>query len=68
MGDAKTVHVRLNGESEPREAAVVISDPSRDLALLRVTATGLAPATFAAPGSRFDAECFSNEGPQIAKG
>ena len=38
---AKTVHVRLNGESEPREAAVVAADPSRDLALLRVDATGL---------------------------
>ncbi len=49
VGDAKTVHVRLNGESEPREAAVVISDPSRDLALLRVKATGLNPASFAAP-------------------
>ena len=49
VGDAKTVHVRLNGESEPREAAVVIADPSRDLALLRVKATGLSPATFAAP-------------------
>jgi S1-C subfamily serine protease len=49
VGDAKTVHVRLNGESEPREAAVVIADPSRDLALLRVKVSGLHPATFAAP-------------------
>ena len=49
VGDATTVHVRLNGESEPREAAVVIADPSRDLALLRVEADGLNPATFAAP-------------------
>ena len=49
VGDAKTVHVRLNGESEPREAAVVASDPSRDLALLRVDTTGLSAATFAAP-------------------
>jgi len=49
VGDAKTVHVRLNGESEPREAAVVAADPSRDLALLRVDETGLSPATFAAP-------------------
>lgn len=48
VGDAKTVHVRLNGESEPREAAVVVADPSRDLALLRVDADGLAAATFAA--------------------
>jgi S1-C subfamily serine protease len=49
VGDAKTVHVRLNGESEPRDAAVVASDPSRDLALLRVDTTGLSAATFAAP-------------------
>ena len=49
VGDAKTVHVRLNGESEPREAAVVASDPSRDLALLRVDTTGHSAATFAAP-------------------
>ena len=49
VGDAKTVHVRLNGESEPREAAVVASDPARDLALLRVDTTGMSPATFAAP-------------------
>jgi S1-C subfamily serine protease len=49
VGDAKTVHVRLNGESEPREAAVVAADPARDLALLRVDITGLSPATFAAP-------------------
>jgi putative serine protease PepD len=49
VGDAAIVHVRLNGESEPREASVVIADPSRDLALLRVKASGLTPATFAAP-------------------
>lgn len=49
VGDAKTVHVRLAGETEPRQAAVVIADPSRDLALLRVDATGLNAATFAAP-------------------
>ncbi len=49
VGDAKTVHVRLNGESEPREAAVVISDPRRDLALLRVKVGGLHAAQFAAP-------------------
>jgi putative serine protease PepD len=49
VGDASTVHVRFNGESEPREAAVVAADPARDLALLRVDVTGLSPATFAAP-------------------
>ncbi len=49
VGEAKTVHVRLNGESEPRDAAVLASDPARDLALLRIDTTGLSPATFAAP-------------------
>jgi putative serine protease PepD len=49
VGNAKTVHVRLNGESEPRDAAVVAADSLRDLALLRVDAKGLSPATFAAP-------------------
>ncbi len=49
VGDAKIVHVRLTGESEPRDAAVIASDPLRDLALLRVDTTGLSPATFAAP-------------------
>ena len=39
-----------NGESEPREAAVIASDPSRDLALLRLEVSGLSAATFAAPG------------------
>lgn len=48
VGDAKTVHVRLNGESEPRQAAVIAADPVRDLALLRVDVGGLSPATFAA--------------------
>jgi putative serine protease PepD len=50
VGEAKIVHVRLTGESEPREAAVIASDPVRDLALLRVDTSGLSPATFAAPG------------------
>ena len=49
VGDATTVSVRLNGESEPREAGVVAVDASRDLALLRVNVGGLTPATFAAP-------------------
>ncbi|MEP7046406.1 MAG: trypsin-like peptidase domain-containing protein [Ilumatobacteraceae bacterium] len=50
VGDATTVHVRINGESEPREAAVVAADPARDLALLRVDVSGLSPASIAAPG------------------
>ena len=48
VGDATLVHVRLNGESEPRDAAVVVVDAARDLALLRVKITGLTPAKFAA--------------------
>jgi S1-C subfamily serine protease len=50
VGDATTVHVRINGESEPRDAAVIASDPDRDLALLRIDVGGLSAATFAAPG------------------
>ena len=50
VGEAKIVHVRITGESEPREAAVIASDPLRDLALLRVDVDGLSPASFAAPG------------------
>jgi putative serine protease PepD len=49
IGEATTVNVRLNGESEPREAGVVATDPSRDLALLRLDVDGLSPATFASP-------------------
>ncbi len=49
VGDAKTVQVRLNGESEPRQAAVVASDATRDLALLRIDVDGLSAATFASP-------------------
>jgi S1-C subfamily serine protease len=49
VGDAETVHVRLNGESEPRLATVVAADETRDLALLRLDVDGLSAATFAAP-------------------
>lgn len=49
IGDAETVHVRINGESEPRDAAVIAVDSSRDLALLRVDTGGLSPAALAAP-------------------
>jgi putative serine protease PepD len=47
---ADTVSVRLPGETEPRRATVVSSDVGRDLALLRIDADGLQPATFAAAG------------------
>lgn len=45
---ADTVNVRLPGETEPRLATVLASDAGRDLALLRIDADGLRPATFAA--------------------
>lgn len=47
--DAKTVNVRLPGESEPREGAVIAVDAANDLALVRIDATGLDVATFADP-------------------
>ena len=47
---ADTVSVRLPGETEPRRATVLASDVGRDLALLRIDAEGLPPATFAAAG------------------
>lgn len=49
VGDAKSVNVRLPGESEPRIAAVLATDPANDLALLRIDADGLQAATFSEP-------------------
>lgn len=49
--DATVVRVRFLFETEPREAEVLASDLGNDLALLRVAARGLEPATLAAPGS-----------------
>jgi len=49
--DATVVRIRFMFETEPRDAEVLASDPGNDLALLRVAATGLEPATLAAPGS-----------------
>jgi putative serine protease PepD len=49
VADADTVNVRLPGESEPREGAVIATDPSNDLALVRIDADGLDVATFADP-------------------
>lgn len=49
--DATVVRIRLMFETEPRDAEVLASDPGNDLALLRVAATGLEPATLAAPGA-----------------
>ncbi len=47
----RAVRVRLLGETEPRTARVVASDPGNDLALVKIEADGLTPATFADPES-----------------
>ena len=47
---AQTVRVRVPGETEPRRAVVIATDPGRDLALLRIDADGLVPASFADAG------------------
>lgn len=44
---ADEVRVRLVGETEPREATLVASDPPQDLALLKIDASGLPAATIA---------------------
>jgi S1-C subfamily serine protease len=46
---ATGVTVRFAGETEPRTATVLASDPGNDLALLKIDATNLKPATFAQP-------------------
>ena len=48
---ATRVSVRFAGETEPRTATVLASDPGNDLALLKIDATNLKPATFARPGT-----------------
>ena len=48
---ATKVSVRFAGETEPRTATVLASDPGNDLALLKIVATNLKPATFAQPGT-----------------
>ena len=48
---ATKVSVRFAGETEPRTATVLASDPGNDLALLKIDATNLKPATFAQPGT-----------------
>ncbi|MEX0846316.1 MAG: trypsin-like peptidase domain-containing protein [Ilumatobacteraceae bacterium] len=49
VADADEVRVRLVGETEPRKARVVATDPGQDLALLHIEATDLPAATIAAP-------------------
>ena len=48
---SEIVRVRLDGEREPRQAKVLASDPSNDLALLQVDVDGLVPATLADPST-----------------
>lgn len=48
---ADEIRVRLAGETEPREARLLASDPGNDLALLRMDGDGFAAATFADPAS-----------------
>jgi putative serine protease PepD len=51
VADATSVRVRFAGESEPRTAEVLATDPGNDLALIKINATGLVPVVFAQPGS-----------------
>lgn len=51
VADATEVKVRFAGETEPRLARVLASDPGNDLALLKIEATDVKPATFAQPGT-----------------
>ena len=48
---ATEIRVRLAGETEPREARLLASDPGNDLALLRMGGDGFDAAVFADPGS-----------------
>ncbi len=48
---ATAIRVRLAGESEPREATLLASDPGNDLALLRIAGDDFVPAQFASPGT-----------------
>jgi putative serine protease PepD len=48
---ATSVKIRFAGETEPRDATILASDPGNDLALLKINATGLKPALFAQAGS-----------------
>jgi len=48
---ATQIRVRLAGETEPRPATLLATDPGNDLALLRLSGDGYQAATFAAPDS-----------------
>jgi putative serine protease PepD len=51
VAGSTSVTVRFAGETEPRKATVLASDPGNDMALLKIDATNLKPATFAQPGT-----------------
>jgi S1-C subfamily serine protease len=48
---ATEIRVRLGGETEPRPATLLATDPGNDLALLRLAGDGYQAATFADPDS-----------------
>jgi putative serine protease PepD len=51
VAGSTSVTVRFVGETEPRKATVLASDPGNDMALLKIDATNLKAATFAQPGT-----------------
>jgi S1-C subfamily serine protease len=51
VADADAIRVRLAGETEPRDATLLASDPGNDLALLRIAGDSFPAATFADPDS-----------------
>jgi S1-C subfamily serine protease len=51
VAGASEIRVRLAGETEPREARLLASDPGNDLALLRMSGDDFDAAVFADPGS-----------------
>jgi putative serine protease PepD len=51
VAGSTSVTVRFAGETEPRKATVLASDPGNDMALLKIDATNLKAATFAQPGT-----------------
>lgn len=51
VAGATSVRIRFAGETEPRMAKILATDPGNDLALLKINASGLVPAVFAQPGS-----------------
>jgi len=51
VNGATQIRVRLAGETEPREARLLATDPGNDLALLRMNGDGFDAAVFADPDS-----------------